>query len=383
MYLLAPESPSRQSKRAAMTLTLTINTRVSTWLFPAESPHKTASNALIAAALLFTLVLFCPPQEIHAEEIVINAVGDVMLAGRWSAAIRKSGYDTPFRDVAAELKTGDVTIANLESPIARAGSEFSGKKFRFRAEPEVAMALRTSGINLVTLANNHSMDFGGQALAETLENLEQAGIAWIGAGENLAEARKMALYTIKGKKIAFLGYSLTQPVEFFAGSNRPGTAPAIEKYFVEDIRRARLEADYVIVSFHWGTEGKKEVQPYQRILAHKAIDAGADVILGHHPHVLRGVERYKAGIVFYSLGNFVFASKGKTADAGVIVRLRLSEGTREAELLPLDILHHRVGFQPKPASIEQAATIIEQLNTLSIPLKTQIQSRNGRYVVPF
>jgi poly-gamma-glutamate capsule biosynthesis protein CapA/YwtB (metallophosphatase superfamily) len=338
---------------------------------------------LTAAFYTFIATIICLAFPVHADEIVINAVGDVMLAGRWAANIRRAGYDSPFRAVAAELKAGDITIANLESPIASGGSEYTGKKFRFRAEPEVAAALKRSGINLVTLANNHSMDFGGQALVETMENLERAGIAWIGAGENLVEARKMALYSIKDKKIAFLGYSLTQPVEFFAGRNRPGTAPGIEKIFVEDISRARQEADYVIVSFHWGTEGKSGVQSYQQAAARKAIDAGADVIIGHHPHVLRGIERYKSGIVFYSLGNFAFASKGRTADSGIMVRLHFSQGKREAELLPLDVLHRRVGFQPQPVSGKQAAVIMEHLNILSAPLKTRIEIRDGHYVVPF
>lgn len=338
---------------------------------------------LTAAVIILTTALSCLAFSVQAGEIVINAVGDVMLAGRWASTIRKNGYDLPFRAVAAELRSGDITIANLESPIARGGSEFTGKKFRFRAEPELAEALKMSGINLVTLANNHTMDFGAPALAETLENLERAGIAWIGAGKNLAEARKMALYTIKGKKIAFLGYSLTHPSGFFAGKNRPGTAPGFEKFFVEDIRQARQQADYVIVSFHWGTEGRCEIQPYQRTVAHQAIDAGADVIIGHHPHVLRGIERYKTGIVFYSLGNFTFASKGKTADAGALVRLRFNDGKREAELLPLDILHRRVGFQPQTVSGKQAAGIIERLNLLSTPLNTHIENLDNRFVVAF
>ncbi len=338
---------------------------------------------LIPAISMLTIAFLSLPLCLQAEEIVINAVGDVMLAGRWTTTLRKNGYASIFQNVTKELTTGDLTIANLESPVARGGTEFTGKKFRFRAEPELAGALKNSGIQLVTLANNHSMDFGGEALAETVENLKQAGVAWIGAGANIHEARQMALYTIKGKKIAFLGYSLTQPVEFFAGKDRPGTAPGFETYFLEDIRRARQQADVVIVSFHWGTEGKSDIQPYQRTVAHRAVDAGADVIIGHHPHVLRGVERYKSGIIFYSLGNFAFASKSKTADAGVIVRLRFDEEKREAELLPLDILHRRVGFQPQRASGTQAAGIIDRLNVLSRPLRTQIKSRDGRSVVPF
>lgn len=338
---------------------------------------------LTAAFGILIAVTICLISTVQANEIVINAVGDVMLAGRWSSTLRTSGYDSPFSAVAAELLAGDVTIANLESPIAQGGSEYTAKKYRFRAEPDVAAALKRSGINLVTLGNNHSMDFGGEALAETMTHLNNTGVAWIGAGLNLDEARKMALYTIRGKKIAFLGYSLTQPVEFFAGRNRPGTTPGFEKIFVEDISRARQQADYVIVSFHWGTEGKSTVQPYQQIAAHKAIDAGADVIIGHHPHVLRGIERYKTGIVFYSLGNFTFASKGRSADASVIVRLRLNDARREAELLPLDILHHRVGFQPRRVSGKQADQIIERLNILSAPLNTNIENRDGRFVVTF
>jgi poly-gamma-glutamate synthesis protein (capsule biosynthesis protein) len=338
---------------------------------------------LTAASFILIAALTCLPLPLQAEEIIINAVGDVMLAGRWAPTIRKSGYDTPFRAVAAELKKGDITLANLEAPIARSGIEFTDKKFRFLAEPELAQALKTSGINLVTLANNHIMDFGDQALAETQQHLEAAGIGWIGAGRNLSEARKAVLCTIKGKRFAFLGYSLTQPTEFYAGRNRPGTAPGLENIFTEDIARARAQADYVIVSFHWGTEGISNVQTYQRTAAHKAIDAGADVIIGHHPHVLRGLERYKRGIIFYSLGNFTFASKSRTADYSAIIRLRFQDDTREAEVLPLDILHRRVGFQPQLLSGDRALTVIERLNKLSKPLGAKIEIKDGRYIVEF
>ncbi|MDA8429770.1 MAG: CapA family protein [Geobacteraceae bacterium] len=338
---------------------------------------------LTSVIYILIVALLGLPLPVQAGELIVNAVGDVMLAGRWAASIKSQGFDLPFSSVAGQLSQADITIANLESPIASGGNEFTGKKFRFRADPEVAAALKKSGINLVNLANNHTMDFGPEALSETLYHLNQAGVAWIGAGENLAEARQMALYTIKNKKIAFLGYSLTQPSAFYAGRNRPGTAPGFEKFIIEDITRARQHADYVIVSFHWGTEGSSEIQPYQRTIAHKAIEAGADVIIGHHPHVLRGIERYKTGIVFYSLGNFVFASKGTSADAGLIVRLRLSDAQREAELLPLDICHRRVGFQPQPLTGERASCVIERLNRLSKPFKTEIRHHGGRYVLNF
>ncbi len=338
--------------------------------------YRTIAAILILASLV-------SPRPLSAEEITVTAVGDVMLAGRWTSQLRKTGYGFPFRATESELRSSDITIANLESPIARSGTEYTDKKFRFRAEPAVAPALKSAGINLVTLANNHSMDFGPEALLETRSHLETAGIAWIGAGETLAEARKPYLYSAKGKTIAFLGYSLTQPTAFFAGKERSGTVPGFERLITEDITNARHLADHVIVSIHWGTEGTSSIQPYQSALAHKVIDAGADVLLGHHPHVLRGIERYKNGIIFYSLGNFVFASKGTTADHSIIVRLRFRDGGREAELVPIDTLYRRVGFQPRHASPVQSAAIISRLNKLSAPLKTHIQSRDNRYTVPF
>lgn len=343
-----------------------------------KSPMKS-----IIVHILVVIALLCQPLQLHAEEIIVTAVGDIMLAGRWAPVLRQKGYDHPFAGVKTVLATSDINLANLESPIAAGGTEFSGKKFRFRAEPRVAQAIRAAGFNLVTLANNHSMDFGGEALAETLRHLGDNGIAWIGAGENLSEARKMRLYTVKGKKIAFLGYSLTQPIEFFAGQNRPGTAPGYEKLVTADVSDARRQADYVIVSFHWGTEASNTVQAYQRTAAHKAIDAGADVVIGHHPHVLQGIERYKNGIVFYSLGNFAFASTSTVADVSAMVRLKLADNRREAEIVPLDVLHRRVGFQPRLLTGAKGAAVIQKLNGLSKPFKTEIQTKDDIHLLAF
>ncbi|HIJ86122.1 MAG TPA: CapA family protein [Desulfuromonadales bacterium] len=337
----------------------------------------------ILTYILMLATLLCQPLQLHAEEIIINAVGDIMLAGKWAPLLRQKGYDHPFNGVRKELAAGDINLANLESPIATGGKEYSEKKYRFRAEPPVAKALRNAGFNLVTLANNHSMDFGAEALAETLQHLSDNGIASIGAGESLSEARKMALYSIKGKKIAFLAFSLTQPVEFFARQDRPGTAPGYEKLVIADIAGARSQADYVIVSFHWGKEATETVQQYQRNAAHSAIEAGADVIIGHHPHILQGVERYKSGIIFYSLGNFTFASKSSVADVSAILRLTFAEDRREAEILPLDVQNRRVSFQPQLLTGAKGAAVIEKLNRLSETFNTRIQSKDGRYTIPF
>jgi len=337
-----------------------------------------------AIALVITLIaLTLLPTCAGADEIVINAVGDIMLAGPWTRTLERAGYSFPFRAVAAELARADINLANLESPLARCGTEFCSKKFRFRGSPAVAPALRGAGFNIVTLANNHSMDFGWPALDETRRHLRDAGIAWVGAGANLDEARAVQLLNVKGKRIAFLGYSLTQPVEFFAGRARPGTAPGYANLVTADVANARRQADYVIVSFHWGREATGMPQTYQRDTAHKAIEAGADVIIGHHPHVLQGVERYKRGIIFYSLGNFAFASRSTTADVSAMVRLHLGDSRREAEVIPLDVLYRRVGFQPRLLHGERGAAVIGKINGLSRPFRTEIDARNGRYTLAF
>lgn len=338
-------------------------------------------RAIAVSILVVTLLV--PVLVMATDEIIINAVGDVMLAGRWAPVLRSRGYDFPFQGVRAELARGDINLANLESPIATCGSECLTKQFRFRAEPAVAAAVRKAGFSVVTLANNHTMDFGADALAETLRHLADAGITSVGAGENLDAARKPAIVTVKGKRVAFLGYSLTQPVEFFAGTTRPGTAPGYEKLVQTDVAAARARADYVIVSFHWGKEASSVVQAYQRTTAHRAIEAGADVVIGHHPHVLQGVERYKRGIIFYSLGNFTFAAKSTTADVSAIIRLRLGDNRREAEVLPLDVLYRRVGFQPRLLSGKRAAAVIGILNNLSRPFNTEIMLKDGKYSIPF
>ena len=337
----------------------------------------------IITNILIAMILLCQPLQLHAGEIVINAVGDIMLAGRWAPLLKKMGYDCLFDGVRNELASGDVNLANLESPIAIGGQEFSEKKFRFRADPQVAKTLRSAGFNLVTLANNHSMDFGAKALTETLHHLDVNNISWIGAGENLSDSRKIKFYTVKGKRIAFLGYSLTQPVEFFAGKDRPGTAPGFEKFVTADVIMARRQADYVFVSFHWGKEADSTVQQYQRSTAYKAIEAGADVIIGHHPHVLQGIERYRNGIIFYSLGNFIFASKSQAADFSAIIRFSLDGDRREAEVLPLDVLHSRVGFHPQLLTGKRGDAVIEKLNELSKPFQTKIQSKDGRHAIQF
>jgi poly-gamma-glutamate capsule biosynthesis protein CapA/YwtB (metallophosphatase superfamily) len=316
-----------------------------------------------------------------AREIVINAVGDIMLSGSGTTACKRLGYDYPFAATTGELKKGDIAIGNLESPIARGGREFIDKKFRYRSAPQAAAALKNAGFSIVTLANNHMMDFGASALAETLLHLDRAGIGSTGAGASLAEARKCVIFAVGGMKVAFLAYSLTLPDDFYATADRAGTVPGLERYYRQDIAEARKVADYVLVSYHWGTESTAMPRPYQVTAAHRAIDAGADVVIGHHPHVLQGIERYKNGVIFYSLGNFAFGTTSRSSDRSVIARITMENGVKGVELLPLNVLNRDVHYQPRLLSGRKGQEVIDHLARISRKWNTTMISANGHYLV--
>lgn len=335
----------------------------------------------VVLLLWATLLLLALPRSVRAE-VVIQAVGDVMLGGRWERAVAVDGYFHPFEKIAGELRAGDITLANLEAPLTRRGKEFTGKKFRFRARPEAAFALKKAGITVVTLANNHIMDYGVAGLADTLAALLRAGIDPVGASGDLATACMPLITEIRGTRVAVLGFSLTLPSEFWAGRNRTGTAPLLEETAKEHIAAARRQADIVIVTAHWGEEGTSRLRPYQPRLARMMIDAGADAVIGHHPHILQGVERYKRGIIFYSLGNFAFAHKSRLADRTLLVRLRFNGAQRSAELLPVNIRHEEVGFQPTLLSGKAGDELVERLRRLP-PANVEIRKEGERWLIDF
>ena len=328
---------------------------------------------------LFILLLLLPITA-SAAPVTVNAVGDIMLAGSGEKTFRRLGYDYPFAATAGILGQADIVIGNLEAPIAVAGDEFTGKKFRFRLSPKAAPALKNAGFTHLTLANNHILDFGEEGLRQTLDSLEKQGIAFSGAGADLAAARKVLITEVKGVRIALLSYSLVYPEEFFAGNGRAGTAPGYTPLFTADILEAKKAADYVIVSFHWGGEGLDTPKPYQKAAGHKAIDAGADIVIGHHPHVLQGVEFYRHGVIFYSLGNFAFGSRSSKADSSIIARITLENGIQGVEIIPLNVLNSEVRFQPRILTGPRRAAVANQLNRLSREMGTLISATDGRYL---
>jgi poly-gamma-glutamate synthesis protein (capsule biosynthesis protein) len=317
----------------------------------------------------------------EAGKVVLTVVGDIMLAGNASATLSRQGYDYPFAATAAILRGSDIAVGNLETPIARKGMEFTGKKYRFKADPKAAAAIRKAGFSVLTLANNHIMDFGAQGLTETRQHLKKEQLLFTGAGRNLAEARLPALVEKNGRKIAFLAYSLTHPAEFYAGPAKPGAAPGYPHVFLEDIKKAKSRAEYVVVSFHWGAECATSPKSYQVNVARMAVDAGADVVVGHHPHVLQGIERYKGRLILYSLGNYAFCSMSRKADTSVMARIVLDRGVREVELFPLNVKNAEVRYQPALLKGARGKKVIAHLQELSGQWETNIVTEGLRYFV--
>ncbi|ANA39074.1 MULTISPECIES: CapA family protein [Geobacter] len=333
------------------------------------------------AALSLVLALLAVPAGALAERISLSFVGDVMLAGSATDTLQRYGYSYPFAATAAELRRSDLVVGNLEAPLTEGGREFRAKRFRFKASPAAAAALKRAGFSVMTLANNHMMDFGAEGLSDTIRHLNRNGIAFAGAGSSIADARREASVAVRGQTVAFLAYSLTQPIEFFAAAGRPGTAPGYAGHYPADIRRVRSSADHVVVSFHWGQERAALPSPHQIEAAHRAIDAGADVVIGHHPHVLQGIEIYRGKPIFYSLGNFAFGSRSPSADRSIIARVTLGKGPPVVEVIPLNVLFREVRFQPTILTGRRAADVVDRLNRLSAPFGTVVTSTAGSHLV--
>lgn len=243
-------------------------------------------------------------QAAQAEPVRLVFVGDVMLDDGPGKTIAAGG--DPLAPFAAALKDADFTVGNLECPVATTGKPLDNKIYTFRARPQVLEVLK-GRFDALAVANNHSGDYGPEAFMETLDLLDKAGIRHFGGGRNLAAAHAPLWVERKGLRIALLGYNEFKPRSFEAGPDWPGVAWSEDSQVVADIRAARAAgADLVIPVMHWGWEREPQPSERQRQLARTMIDAGADLVIGGHPHVTQGAEYYKGKLIVYSLGNFVF-----------------------------------------------------------------------------
>jgi len=274
------------------------------------------------ATLLLCALLACA--SLHAAPVRLVFVGDIMLddgPGRSIAA----GRD-PLAPFAAALRDADYTLGNLECALSDLGQAYVGKNYSFRAAPAAVEVLKDR-FDAVSLANNHSGDYGTAAFLDTLRRLDDAGIRRFGGGANLAEAHAPLWIERQGLRIAVLGYNEFKPRSFEAGAARPGVAWSEDSQVLADIRAARAAgADLIIPFMHWGWEREARPSPRQRQLARRMIDAGADVVVGSHPHVTQTVEYHRGKLIVYSLGNFVFDGFDyPEAQRGWLLRVKLDK----------------------------------------------------------
>jgi poly-gamma-glutamate capsule biosynthesis protein CapA/YwtB (metallophosphatase superfamily) len=280
---------------------------------------------------------------LHVRPVVLAAGGDVTPGEGVSEAVDRYGDAYPWTGVARSLKRADVATVNLEGVISSRGAPV-GKEYHFRGGPGLLRgAARVAGIDLVSVANNHSLDFGREAFLDTLAAARRLGVLTVGGGATLDLARRPAMLTAGGLRIAVLGYSDVRPLGFDAGPDWAGAAPAFPYLIAEDVAAARRRADLVVVWFHWGEELQQQPNGQQQALASTALSAGATVVLGAHPHVLQPVTREGRRLVAWSLGNFVFPSgRPQTRATGVLVATLDARGVRGFRLEPATI--H--GFRP-------------------------------------
>jgi poly-gamma-glutamate capsule biosynthesis protein CapA/YwtB (metallophosphatase superfamily) len=259
-----------------------------------------------------------------SDEVLMYAVGDIAPSRPDPASL--------FTKVCGELRRSDVAFCQLEINLTKRGTRLPQARHTDRTSAEAARAIREAGFHVVSFAGNHCMDWGSDGLLDTIEALRAAELSVVGAGANIAEARKPVIVDAKGCRLGFLAYNSILPTGYWANGNRPGCAPMrawtyyeqIEhdqpgtpcrihtwaneddlRALVEDVQKLKRQVDFTIVSIHWGIHFVPAViADYQRQVARAAVDAGANLILGHHAHILKGVEVYRGVPIVYSLCNF-------------------------------------------------------------------------------
>ena len=284
--------------------------------------------------------------DLPPDAVEIAATGDVNLGARVGELIRAHGPSYPWEHVSGLLRTADVTLVNLECAMSTRGSPLD-KEYTFRGDPSAVPAMAEAGVDVANLGNNHAADFGREALVDTLGHLRAAGIAAVGAGRNTDEAYRHVVVERSGLRIAFLGATRVLPYHFGAGSDVPGVASAYEEArLISAVRAADGDADVTVVSIHWGVELAPEPNDVQIGLGRALVDAGADVVIGHHPHVLQPVVRYRGAVIAYSLGNFVFASGSVAGTTTMLLRVGVLPDT---SLVVARVPMRIVGARPQPA----------------------------------
>lgn len=307
------------------------------------------------------------------QTVTLHFGGDVMFSGKVGELLAQKGYDYPYEYVKKLFTSDDLTVVNLETPVTSSDTTAANKTYTFKSSPEALPHMAAAGIDAVNLANNHILDQGVSGLTDTIQQLDQSGVQYVGAGKDSTRAYQPVYVERKGIKIALLGFSRVIPeASWNAGKNQPGVATAYDATAAEAaIREAKSNADLVVVVAHWGVERSDTTVDHQTDLAHRFIDAGADLVVGGHPHVLQGLEQYKGKWIAYSTGNFIFTHSltEKTWDTGVFEAVCSIKGECSMKVIPYTA---NLG-QPVPMAEPQAQTLLQRLQSLSSNIRFDVK----------
>ncbi|QDX91251.1 CapA family protein [Brevibacillus laterosporus] len=304
-----------------------------------------------------------------SKNVRLTFVGDIMMSGHVETLLKDKGYDYAFKHVKDLFLADDYTIGNLETPITEKGTPAANKQFVYKSSPEAVTAMKASGIDLVNLANNHSMDQGEDGLLDTMYTLDKEKMEYVGAGVNADRAYSPVFVERNGVKMAFFGFSRVVPeTSWYAGKNKVGLAVMYDsKRAVEAVQAAKKKADLVIVIAHWGKEKVDFPVEHQKELAQALVNAGADLIVGGHPHVLQGFEQLNGKWIAYSMGNFIFtrATQPKTWETMVLQATLTKEGVKELKMVPY---HAELG-QAVPMNEQNSLDLIKRIESISSGVK--------------
>lgn len=340
------------------------------WL-SGHGPGAEATAAGVVTGAEGSVSESAPPEpEPEPRSFTMIAVGDVMLDRSVWARIQSGGPQSILEKVRDDLRSADITFANLECPLATSGPHAPADCI-FRADPRAVEVLLDGGIDVVAVANNHSLDAGSSGLMETLDNLDRAGVAYCGAARERERSWEPCRFEVQG---VMLGFVACTDLSFQHGSWCKVDAQLTE--FAGRLRAAKKQCELLVVSIHWGNEYQSVPTGRQRDVARAAVEAGADLVIGHHPHTLQGVGEHLGAPILYSAGNFVFDQREGERMESAIFHLTWTEGGGwHIRMVPVWIPRSRCG--PIYPEESRAAKIIERLSTLSANLGVPVTVRDN------
>lgn len=302
-------------------------------------------------------------QEVTSDFVRMLFTGDVYIGNYVSSVYDVSGVNGVLSDYLLEqFQTANLAMVNQEFPFSTRGEPMEDKQYTFRVDPSKVSLLNEMSVDIVSLANNHALDYGTDALLDSMDTLTNAGITYVGVGSNLTEAKTTRYMECNGKTIAILSASRVIPVsEWGATATSAGMFTTYDPTaLLEEITIAREQADIVVVYLHWGLEKKEYPESYQRVMGQQFIDAGADVVIGSHPHVLQGFEYYNGKLIVYSLGNFIFS---QTIDQTALLTIDVNaENQLEYQITPCKTVNGKTQELTDSAEI---TAVYEYLSSIS------------------